>query len=71
VDGGGTDTLALELLDEAVGAALGADEDEDLRRPRQMDAATLTLSIWWTWRKRCSMESTVVGPRPLRDGRDR
>src|SRR5580700_6531917 len=28
--------------------------------PRQMAAATLTLSIWWTRRKRCSMRSTVT-----------
>ena len=26
---------------------------------RQMAAATLTLSIWCTWRKRCSMSVTV------------
>ena len=33
VDGGGPDPLALELLDQAVGAPLGPDEDEDLGRP--------------------------------------
>ena len=27
---------------------------------RAMAAATLTLSIWWTWRKRCSISSTVT-----------
>jgi len=59
VDGGGPQALALELLDELVGTTLRAHEDERLLLALQMATATFTLSIWWIWRKRCSMAATV------------
>ena len=72
MDGGGPDPLALELLDEAVGAALGADEDEGLGGApadggRHLDLVHLV-----------DLEEAVLhgldgggGPRPPRGGRGR
>ena len=59
MDGGRLDALLAQVLDQAVGAALGAHEEERLLLARQMAAATFTLSIWCTWRNRCSMRVTV------------
>ena len=46
-------------------------KSSDFSWPRQMAAATLTLSIWCTWRKRCSMSVTVWVRRPPRGRPDR
>ena len=48
VDGAGLHALALELLDEPVGAALGAQNTSVRSTPLAIAAATFTLSIWWT-----------------------
>ena len=61
VDGGGLDALPAQLLGQAVGAALGAGEHERaVRRRWRSAAATFTLSISWTSRKRCAISSTVT-----------
>ena len=62
VDGRGPHTRSrASVVDEAVGAALGADEARaSCPRPSTIAAATLALSIWWTFKKRCSISSTVT-----------
>ena len=52
---------SLERLGQPVGAPLGADEHQRAAvRRAAMAAATFTLSISWTGRKRCSISSTVT-----------
>ena len=46
-------------VDEPVGAALGAHEHQGAVGAPAIDAATFTLSIWWTARKTWSISSTV------------
>ena len=55
----GPHAFALELLDETVGAALGAQNTSVRPTPSAIDATTFTLSIWCTRKKRCSIWSTV------------
>ena len=59
VDGPGVDALFAQGLGQPIGPPFGPAEDQGRCVCRQMAAATFTLSIWWTRRKRWAIAVTV------------
>ena len=59
VDGGGPHPFLPSCSTRRSAPRLVRTNTRALLAPRQIAATTFTLSIWWTCRKRCSIDSTV------------